>query len=73
MNYLLVDRNAQRGGIALVPEESGNRSVRTDKIFGYLIQLLGGDAGRDVATHLRQRLAHQDVVFAKQLDFLVCL
>jgi ribonuclease Y len=73
VNHLFVYRYTQRSGKSLIPEEGGNCSVRADKILGNRVQKLGRDARTNVATHLGQRLRHQDVVFAEQLYLLVCL
>ena len=44
----------------------------TDELLGDTVQLLGRDARPNVATHLGQRLRHQDIVFTQEFDLLVC-
>ena len=73
VDHLLVDRNAQRCRIALIPQKSRNCSVGTDKLLADAIQLLGRDAGPYVAPHFGQRPAHEKVVLAEQFDLFFVL
>ena len=69
----IIHRSADRCGKTLIPKETWNRSVVTDKGLGHLIQLRSCHTRGDPLPDLCQCPGNQDGVLAQKLDFFLCL